>query len=131
MMKDKMLAFGFAAVIALVSSSAFADGDGNAKKGKKVWKKCKACHTLVEGKHKMGPSLAGIMGKKAGTVDGFKKYKALKDADFVWDEDNLSDWVKNPKKFLKEKGLPTKTSMKVKIKKEKDRENLIAYLEEH
>jgi cytochrome c len=128
MINGKFLAFGLATVIALASSAAFADGD--AKKGKKVFKKCKACHSLEEGKHRIGPSLAGIIGKKAGSSD-FKKYKALKNADFTWDEENISKWIENQKVFLKDKGLPTKTAMKVKIKKEKDRKNLFAYLKSH
>ncbi|MBC8267176.1 MAG: c-type cytochrome [Rhodospirillaceae bacterium] len=128
MIKGRFLAFGLATVMALASSSAFADGD--AKKGEKVFNKCKACHTVEKGKHKIGPSLAGVVGKKAGSTD-FKKYKALKDADFTWDEDNISKWIENQKDFLKEKGLPTKTAMKVKIKKEDDREDLIAYLKSH
>jgi len=126
MKKGTFIAFTMATAVALVSGSAFADG--NAKKGKKLWKKCKACHDTKPGKHKVGPSLAGIYGKKAGQVDGFTKYKGLKGADFEWDEDNLSDWIKDPKAFLKDKGLPPKTTMNVKIKKEKDRENLVAYM---
>ena len=129
MMKGKLLAFAAVAVMALGSGSAWADGD--AKKGKKVFKKCKACHTVEAGKHKSGPSLAGIMGKKAGTVDGFKKYKALKDADFTWDEATMSEWLTNQKKFLKARDMPTKTRMNVKLKKEKDRKNVIAYLKDH
>ncbi len=128
MINGKFLAFGLATVLALASSAAFADGD--AKKGKKVFKKCKACHSLEEGKHRIGPSLAGIIGRKAGSSD-FKKYKALKNADFTWDEENISKWIENQKVFLKDKGLPTKTAMKVKIKKEKDRKNLFAYLKSH
>ena len=99
MIKGKFLAFGLATVMALASSAAFADGD--AKKGEKVFKKCKACHSVDKGKHKIGPSLAGIMGRKAGTTS-FKKYKALKGADFKWDDDNISDWIENQKDFLKE-----------------------------
>jgi len=128
MIKVKFLAFSLATVIALASSAAFADGD--AKKGEKVFKKCKACHSMEAGKHKIGPSLAGIVGKKAGSSD-FKKYKALKGADFSWDEDTISAWITNQKDFLKSKGLPTKTAMRVKIKKEDDRENVIAYLKAH
>jgi len=124
MIKGKFLALALASVMALASGSAFADG-GDAKKGEKVFKKCKVCHSAS--KHKIGPSLAGIVGRKAGSTD-FKKYKALKGADFTWDAKNISSWITNQKKFLKAKGLPTKTSMKVKIKKEDDRENLIAYL---
>ncbi len=127
MKERKIFAFGLAAALAFGSTTALAAGD--AKKGAKVFKKCKACHTTEAGKHKIGPSLAGIVGRKAGTVDGFTKYKALKGADFVWDSATISEWILDQKKFLKAKGLPTKTQMKVKIKKEKDRNNLIAYLE--
>ena len=128
MIKVKFLAFSLATVIALASSAAFAGGD--AKKGEKVFKKCAACHSVEAGKHKIGPSLAGIVGKKAGSTD-FTKYKALKGADFSWDEDTISDWITNQKDFLKSKGLPTKTAMRIAIKKEDDREDVIAYLKAH
>lgn len=67
---------GFIAALAAFSSPALADGD--AAKGKKVYNKCKACHTLEEGKNKAGPSLAGVIGRAAAAVDGFKYSKALK-----------------------------------------------------
>ena len=128
MIKVKFLAFSLATVMALASSAAFADGD--AKKGEKVFKKCAACHSLEAGKHKIGPSLAGVVGRKAGSSD-FTKYKALKGADFSWDEDTISAWITNQKDFLKSKGLPTKTAMRIAIKKEDDREDVIAYLKAH
>ena len=81
-------------------------------------------------KHKIGPSLAGIIGRKAGTANGFKKYKALKGADFSWDEENISEFVQNQKKFLKSKGQSTKIAMRVKIKA-KDVNSLIAYLKSY
>ena len=45
--------------------------------------------------HKTGHSLAGVIGGKAETADGFKNYKALKGADFYWDEENISEFVQN------------------------------------
>ena len=128
MISGKFLSFGLATAIALTSSSAFADG--NADKGKKVFKKCKACHSMDAGKNKMGPSLAGIIGRKAGTADGYKKYKALKGANFSWDEATIGEFVQNQKKFLKSKGLKTKIAMRVKIKA-KDVDDLLAYLKSH
>jgi cytochrome c len=128
MTSGNFLSFVLTAAIALASSSAFADGD--AKKGKKVFKKCKSCHSMEVDKHKIGPSLAGIMGRKAGTANGFKKYKALKGADFSWDEENISEFVQNQKKFLKSKGQSTKIAMRVKIKA-KDVNDLIAYLKSY
>ena len=82
------------------------------------------------GKNKMGPSLAGIIGRKAGTADGYKKYKALKGANFSWDEATIGEFVQNQKKFLKSKGLKTKIAMRVKIKA-KDVDDLLAYLKSH
>jgi cytochrome c len=128
MISGKFLSFGLATAIALASSSAFADG--NADKGKKVFKKCKACHSMDAGKNKMGPSLAGIIGRKAGTADGYKKYKALKGANFSWDEATIGEFVQNQKKFLKSKGLKTKIAMRVKIKA-KGVDDLLAYLKSH
>ncbi|MBL4615873.1 MAG: c-type cytochrome [Magnetovibrio sp.] len=94
-----------------------------AAEGAKLFKKkCAACHTLEAGKHKIGPSLAGIIGKQAGQQD-FKKYKALKGSDIIWDEANLDAWITNPKKFIGKR-----TSMVVKIKKAEDRAAIIEYM---
>ena len=93
MTKGKFLALGMAAAVAFSSGSALASDDKN-----KVFKKCKSCHSTEKGKHKIGPSLAGIIGKKAGSSN-FKKYKALKAADWTWDEDNLKVQGFNPNCF--------------------------------
>jgi len=114
----KILALGVAAAIAVSSGSAMAAGKG----AKLFKKKCGTCHTVKPGKHKIGPSLAGVIGRKAGSTD-FKKYKALKGADFTWDEENISKWIANPKKFI---GKPT--AMTVKVKKEKERKEIIEFL---
>jgi cytochrome c len=107
--------------VALFSGSALADGD--AAKGEKVFRKCKSCHTVDSGgKHKSGPNLFGVYGRAVASTD-FKKYKALSADDGVWDEDNLDKWLENPKKYNGKK-----SSMMLKLKKEDDREDIIAYL---
>lgn len=99
--------------------------DGNPAKGEKLFKKCKACHSLVVGKHKSGPSLATIYNSKSASVEGYKKYsKAMKKAEIIWDEDSLNAFIEKPRKMIK----GTKMSFSG-IKKEADRKDLIAYLQ--
>lgn len=128
MKTTKILALSLAAAVAFSSASAMA------KSGEKTFKKkCGACHSMEPGKHKIGPSLAGIIGSKAGSAEGYKKYKAMKGANFTWDEEKLDSWITNQKKFLKANkdivGGP-KTSMSAKIKKEKDRKAIIEYIKD-
>ncbi|NQV47860.1 MAG: c-type cytochrome [Rhodospirillaceae bacterium] len=125
MTTGKFLAFGLAMAVALSSFSAQADDDKE-----KVFKKCASCHSTEKGKHKIGPSLFGVIGRKAGSTD-FKKYKAMKDADFTWTEQLIAEWITDQKAFLKAQGIDSKTSMSVKIKKEEDREHIIEFLKKH
>ncbi len=118
----KLLALGAAIAISFAATTASAAGD--VKKGEKVFKKCKSCHTVKQGgKNKIGPNLFGITGKKAATTEGFKYSKAMTAADITWDDASLDEFIKKPKKYLK----GTKMSF-AGVKKEKQRINLIAYL---
>ena len=121
----KILLLLFGAIQVLGATPAIAGGD--AVRGKKVFNKCKACHSNKAGKHKIGPSLAGVIGRKAGTAEGFKRYKGLKGADWTWDETTLDEYLTNPKLFVKSRNK-RKSSMILKLKKKRDRDNVIAYL---
>ena len=92
-------------------------------KGKKVFKKCVACHSLQEGKNKIGPSLYNLLGRKAGSVEGYKYSKAMKNSDVVWDEESLDKFLTKPRKFIKK----TKMSFRG-IKKKSLRDDIISYL---
>lgn len=98
--------------------------------GAKVFKKCKACHSLETGKHKLGPSLAGVVGRKAGTADGYTKYKGLKDADWTWTEVELMAYLENPTVYTKAK-TSNRSSMSLKLKKEDQRKAVINFLKSH
>ena len=126
MIKGIFPALGLAIAVALAGGPAFA-GAGDPVKGEKVFKKCKACHTVKPGKHKVGPSLAGVFGRKAGTAEGYKKYRGLKGADYSWDEALLEEYLKDPKAFVKKHGAKG-TSMAFKLKKADQRADVIAYL---
>ena len=98
------------------------------KKGKRVFNKCKACHTLVENKHRIGPSLHGIFGRTAGTAPKYKYSKAIKKAGvqgIAWDEKTLRKYLLKPRAYIK----GTKMAF-AGIKKKTDMDNLMAFLKE-
>lgn len=123
------------AVVAL-AAPAFA---GDAAKGEKEFKKCKACHTIeapdgtaiVKG-GKTGPNLYGVVGKPAAYQEGFKykdsiKEFAAKNPDFVWTEEELATYMTNPSEWLEAKlGGEAKSGMSHKQKK--DQADIAAYL---
>ena len=113
------------ALTAALATPAIAEGD--AEKGEKVFRKCKACHAVGDGaKNKVGPMLNGIGGAAAGANADFKYSKALleaADGGLVWDEANLDAYLTKPKDFMK----GTKMSF-AGLKKEQDRADVIAYL---
>lgn len=107
----------------LAAAPAFAAGDATA--GKKVFKKCKACHVVDSDKNKVGPSLQGIYGRKAGTYEGFKYSSAMIKHGVIWDDETLAAYLAAPKKVVK----GTKMAFGG-LRKEKDIENILAYLKE-
>ncbi len=112
-----------AALAAFAAQPAFADGDAAA--GEKAFNKCKACHSLEAGKNKIGPSLAGVFGRAAGSLDGFKFSDAMKASGVTWDEASLAAYLANPKDYM-----PGNKMAFPGIKKEDELENLLAYLKE-
>ncbi len=99
---------------------------GDAVKGKRVFMRCQACHTLVAGQHRMGPSIANLFGQEAGTAAGFPRYSnALKEADFLWTEAALDEWLASPKAFLPGNKMPFAG-----LRNPQDRKDLLAYLRE-
>ena len=57
---------------------------------------CQACHSTEAGKNLVGPSLAGVYGRKAGSIAGFGYTAAFKKLDLSWDEASLDKWLTNP-----------------------------------
>ncbi|MEE9427638.1 MAG: c-type cytochrome [Paracoccaceae bacterium] len=116
----KMLAAG---VMLMATGQTVAAGD--AAKGEKVAKKCKACHTMDEGgKNGLGPNLYGILGRQAGGVEGFKYSGAMLDSEIIWDAATFNDFVLKPKSIVP----GTKMSFKG-VKKATQREDLLAYFQ--
>src|SRR3546814_4731757 len=88
--------------LAFCAGPAYAEGDAAA--GKKVFRKCAACHTVQAGKNRVGPSLADIVDRPAATAEGFKYSAAMQEfgaGDAVWDAANLDAYLADPKGFIK------------------------------
>ena len=122
MMKKAAGIMGFTAALTLAAPLALAEGDAAA--GKKVFNKCKACHEIDKEKNKTGPHLVGIIGRASGSIEGFKYSQAMVEAGLTWDEKTLDEFLVDPK------GYVPGTRMVIKLRKEGDRANLIAYLKE-
>jgi len=61
---------------------------------------CRECHAFDKGDNRIGPTLYGVVGRKAGTVPGFAYSDSLKGSGITWDEKNLDKWITNPNTFI-------------------------------
>lgn len=94
------------------------------ERGAKLYKRCRACHTLGEGgKHKVGPNLWNIYGAKAGAKEGFNYSKVMAASEIIWDDESLDAYIKKPSEFMKGNRMSF-----VGIKKAEDREALLLYM---
>jgi len=94
------------------------------ERGAKLYKRCKACHTLDEGgKHKVGPNLWNIYGAKAGSKDGFNYSKVMAASEVIWEGETLDAYIKKPSEFMKGNRMSF-----VGLKKAEDREALLLYM---
>jgi len=76
--------------------------------GQKVFKSdCAVCHSDAEkGGATIGPRLYGVVGRKAGSVPGYKYSKAMQNAGMVWTEANLEKYIANPQKVVPGDKMP-------------------------
>jgi cytochrome c len=95
---------------------------GDAAAGEKVFAHCAPCHSNKPGENKFGPSLAGVIGRKSGTEPGYNYSSAMKEANVIWDEKSLDEYLQGPGKFVRG------TKMVYFVPNEKDRQDVIAYL---
>jgi cytochrome c len=110
--------FSFAAI----ASPASAEGDVAA--GKTLFNQCRACHQIgPDAQNSVGPSLNGIVGRKAGTYAGYNYSDANKNSGLTWDEATLAEYIKDPRAKV-----PGTKMVFPGIKQENRVENIIAFL---
>ncbi|MBO0741986.1 MAG: cytochrome c family protein [Hyphomicrobiaceae bacterium] len=127
--RDAWIVFS-AATAALFMAARAVGQEGNAEEGAEVFKKCRACHDVgPEAKNKVGPLLNDIIGRKAGTIEGFTYSEANKSAGskgLVWTEDVLFKYLENPLAFM-----PGTKMAFAGLKDPQDRKDIIAFLKKH
>lgn len=97
---------------------------GDLENGRRVFARCRSCHTIVEGGPNMtGPNLWGVFGRTAGTQEKFRYSEAVRKAGFAWDGEKLDQWLTRPRDFL-----PGTKMTFAGIPMPEERRDLIAYL---
>ena len=110
-----------AAILIAVASPGLADADIGA--GQEIYQaQCSACHSNQPGVNGIGPSLAGVAGRKAGSLAGFHYTPAISGSGLTWDAKTFIQFLADPSKLV------PGTAMTVMVPDETGRANLYAYL---
>lgn len=114
---------GLALLIAAMTPAAAQDADD----GEQVFRKCRACHQIGDGaKNTVGPQLNDVVGRPAGSVEGYNYSKANREAGaegLVWTEEKLMEYLENPRQFM-----PRNKMAFAGLRDEQDRKDVIAFL---
>lgn len=123
-MKITVITFAAAAMLVVGSvGTAAAAGGPDLARGKTVFARCVACHDLNTGATRLGPSLKGVMGRKAGAMANFTYSPALKAKAVTWNAQTLDAYLTSPTKYIPGTRMPFAG-----LPDAKDRADLIAYL---
>lgn len=87
----------------LLASAAHAQ---NAQRGQKLFEECAACHSIERGVNGVGPSLAGMLGRKAGENPEFRYSPALRRSGITWNVEKLGEFVADPQKVIPDNRMP-------------------------
>jgi cytochrome c len=121
---NRILGMTFAALTAIPIGCLTGWAAGNPSAGKTVFAtRCAVCHSTEPDENRTGPSLAGIVDSKSGTVPGFNFSPAMKNAGVTWNDANLDKFLANPTGFIHG------AMMFANLSSATDRENVIAYLD--
>ncbi len=116
------LAFG---AFAWTEFAGAALADAGAEEGKLAFNNaCRTCHSIDEGDHRLGPSLHGVIGRQAGTIEGYGFSAAMKQSGITWDETTLDKFIANPDQVVMGNNMKPFGG----IDDEKQRGDIVAYL---
>jgi cytochrome c len=114
-------------LILLVTGGALAAGVAQAdvKRGEKLFDECRACHAVERGASGVGPSLHGVIGRRAGALDDFRYSTALKKSGITWSKQTLDAYVLDPQKAVPSNRMPYAG-----MPEARDRADLIDYMQQ-
>jgi len=110
--------------VATLDGTMLANFTGDASAGERVFLQCQACHVVMEGVNRVGPSLAGIVGRTAGTVEGFNYTAANANSGITWTPEKMFQYLENPQRVI-----PGTRMAFAGLKDAQDRADIIAYLQ--
>lgn len=121
-----MLRWIVLASLAMISLPRPAEAAGDPAAGEKVFQKCRACHQVGEtAKNVVGPKLNGVIGRPAGSVEGYSYSDANKNSGLTWDEATFQDYIKAPRVKI-----PNTKMVFPGLKSEQEIEDILAYLKQ-
>jgi len=110
--------------LVLTCAASLAHAQGDAARGEKKFEDCASCHSLTTGENGVGPSLAGVIGRKAGTLDDYRYSPALKRSNIVWNLQTIDNFIADPQKAVPANRMPYAGMTNA-----GERADLIAYLQ--
>jgi cytochrome c len=123
MQSKKTSAFIGAAVV-LMAVAATPAAAADAAHGKVVFQTCAACHS--DKPDAIGPSLKGVYGRKAGSLEDFRYSPAMQRSGITWDDANLHAYIKDPQAKVKGNRMPFGG-----LSSDADIDDVIAYLKDY
>jgi cytochrome c len=113
------------AIIGLgLCTASIARADGSAAAGQDLFKhKCGSCHSVEAGKNRVGPSLAGVVGRKSASIETYSYSAAMRSSGLTWDPATLDTYLTNPRAKV-----PGTKMTFVGLPQANDRADIIAYL---
>ncbi|WP_233256310.1 c-type cytochrome [Falsiroseomonas bella] len=96
----------------------------DAQRGRQLFAACQACHT-VDGENGVGPTLKGVVGRRAGTVEDFRYSPAMRRSTVVWNAATLERFMADPQQVVRGNRMPFEG-----VADETDRADITAFLEQ-
>lgn len=110
--------------VATLDGTTLADFTGDAAAGEKTFMQCASCHVVEPGVNRVGPSLAGIVGRAAGSIDGYNYTEANANSGITWTPEKMFQYLEDPRRVI-----PGTKMAFAGLKDGQDRANVIVYLQ--